>query len=132
MLALTALFVGLGVWQLERLEWKEGLIAEVAARHRRSRPYAAAAGRRLGRASTRRRSTFHPVTVTGHVAPRPARCSSSPASTDAARASYSGPGYWVMTPFALDGGGTVFVDRGFVPQASAPAFVDGDAARKAT
>ena len=32
------------------------------------------------------------------------------------RGQYSGPGYWVMTPLALDSGGTVFVNRGFVPQ----------------
>ncbi len=27
-----------------------------------------------------------------------------------------GSGYWVMTPLQLDGGGTVLVNRGFVPQ----------------
>ena len=32
MLALTALFVALGVWQVNRLAWKEGLIAEVRQR----------------------------------------------------------------------------------------------------
>ena len=32
MTALTALFAGLGVWQVERLSWKEALIAQVTAR----------------------------------------------------------------------------------------------------
>ena len=31
MLALVVLFLGLGKWQLDRLAWKEGLIAQVAA-----------------------------------------------------------------------------------------------------
>ena len=29
---------------------------------------------------------------------------------------FGGPGFWVVTPFELSGGGTVFVNRGFVPQ----------------
>ena len=32
------------------------------------------------------------------------------------RGRFSGPGYWVVTPFVLESGGTVFVNRGFVPQ----------------
>ena len=31
-LAALALLIGLGVWQLQRLQWKEGLIAEIEAR----------------------------------------------------------------------------------------------------
>ena len=31
-LAIVALLIGLGVWQLKRLAWKEGLIAEIEAR----------------------------------------------------------------------------------------------------
>lgn len=34
---------------------------------------------------------------------------------------YGGPGYWLMTPFALDGGGTVVVNRGFTPDRGPPA-----------
>lgn len=32
---------------------------------------------------------------------------------------YSGPGYWIVTPFVLDAGGLVYVNRGFVPQDNA-------------
>ena len=38
---------------------------------------------------------------------------------------FSGPGYWVMTPLVLATGGTVFINRGFVPEASGPAFAGG-------
>jgi surfeit locus 1 family protein len=45
-----------------------------------------------------------------------------------ARGEYSGPGYWVVTPFMLDTGGTVLVNRGFVPQGwEQPARRDGEA-----
>ncbi len=29
---------------------------------------------------------------------------------------YSGPGYWIVTPFELSDGGIVFINRGFAPQ----------------
>ena len=31
-LAAFALLIGLGVWQLQRLQWKQGLIAEIETR----------------------------------------------------------------------------------------------------
>jgi surfeit locus 1 family protein len=44
MLVLTVVFLGLGKWQLDRLAWKEGLIAEVAAHmHLPPTPFPAAA-----------------------------------------------------------------------------------------
>ncbi len=36
---------------------------------------------------------------------------------------FGGPGYWVMTPFEPTGGGTVFINRGFIPQPSAGSFL---------
>jgi surfeit locus 1 family protein len=38
---------------------------------------------------------------------------------------YSGVGYWVMTPLRLAGGGTIFIDRGFIPETSRAAFRTG-------
>jgi len=42
-----------------------------------------------------------------------------------ARGSFSGPGYWVMTPMVLDTGGIVFINRGFVPEQNAARFKQG-------
>jgi surfeit locus 1 family protein len=38
------------------------------------------------------------------------------------RGARGGPGYWVMTPLALDGGGTIWVNRGFIPESAHPDF----------
>ncbi len=121
MLALTALFIGLGVWQVERLSWKEGLIAEVDARL--TQPPEQLPAVDLWSALSPDLYEFHPVTTTGHYLNDKAVLVFT--SLSDAKGKFDGPGYWLMTPFAVDSGGTVFVNRGFVPQANAPAFLDG-------
>jgi surfeit locus 1 family protein len=118
MLALTALFAGLGVWQINRLAWKETLIAQVTARLSQP-PYDLPA---VGEWPDLDLDTFayHPVTATGTYLPD--KTVLVFASLPDAKGKYAGPGDWVMTPFAVDGGGTVFINRGFVPQAQAKAF----------
>ena len=118
MLALTGLFAGLGFWQVNRLAWKEGLIAQVSARLTQP-PYAlpAPAGWQSLDLDT---YSFHPVSVSGHFLPGKTVLVFT--NLTDAKGKYDGPGYWVMTPFAVDGGGTVFINRGFVPQAQAKAF----------
>ncbi len=112
MLALTGVFAVLGFWQLQRHGEKEALIATVASRMDDQPVALPPAGEwpSLDPAEF----DYRPVTLTGHF------------ETDATvlvftslaepRGGQGGPGYWVMTPFATDGGGTVFVNRGFIPQ----------------
>lgn len=95
---------GLAVWQIQRLHWKEGLIAE---RHSR---FAMAPLDRLPAHFDRARQEFRHVKVSGEFVHakelyRPARA----LKTDAF-------GYQVFTPFKLDGGGYIFVNRGWVPE----------------
>ena len=119
MLAIAAGFGALGKWQLDRQAWKEGLIAEVA-RHMHENPVAlppASAWAKLDPQTLAYRS----VTVAGHYLPQ--QSVRAFVGLSDAKGPYSGPGYWIMTPFALDGGGTVFIDRGFVPQPRAGDFV---------
>jgi surfeit locus 1 family protein len=121
MLALTVLFLGLGKWQLDRLAWKNGLIA-TAEQHMKVAPVAfppAAQWPGLDVAAW----AYRPVTITGRYHNDKA-VRVFVGLGDSAKGRYSGTGYWIMTPFALEGGGTVFVDRGFVPQPEAGRFAD--------
>lgn len=122
MLGLTALFVVLGVWQVERLAWKDGLIAQVTARLDQP-PYDLPPLDQWP-AMDLETYDFHPVTVSGrYIADKTVLVFTS--LGEEAKGKYSGPGDWVMVPFAADGGGVVFINLGFVPQANSNAFIDG-------
>ncbi len=118
---LTILFTALGIWQINRLAWKEGLIAEVSARLTQP-PYDFPAP---GHWSNDELAPFpyHPVRVSGHFLPE--KTTFVFTSLADAKGKYSGPGYWVVTPLVADTGGTVFVNRGFIPQEQRPAFAAG-------
>jgi surfeit locus 1 family protein len=123
MLALTGLFVALGVWQVQRLAWKEKLIETVSERLDKP-PYELPPTAEWA-VTDLDPFTFHPVTASGHyLADKSVLVFTSLSD---AKGKYDGPGYWVMTPFAVDGGGTVFVNRGFVPQQDIAAFAGGSA-----
>ena len=121
MLALMALFIALGTWQVERLGEKERLIADVAARaDLPPEPLPAASEWATLDPET---VDFRAVSFAGHYVPAGTVLVFTSLSEQ--RGAYSGPGYWVMTPFVLDGGGTVFVDRGFVPDGNSADFDSG-------
>jgi surfeit locus 1 family protein len=122
MALLGLFFLGLGKWQLDRLAWKEGLMADVAANMHQ--PPATFPPIAEWQHLDLDRWQYRPVTVTGrYEAGETVRVFVG--LTDAARGQYHGPGYWIMTPLTLEGGGTVWIDQGFVPQAEADRFADG-------
>ena len=121
MLVLMALFVTLGIWQVERLGEKERLIANVASRMTLNPEPLPPVGE--WSAFDADAWNYRPVTVAGTF--RPEQTVLVFTSLADQRGKFSGPGYWVMTPFELAAGGTVFVNRGFVPEASAEAFAAG-------
>lgn len=133
MLALTGLFIALGVWQVERLGEKEALIAAVAKNLDAapidlppSSEWPGLACFRLGgegSACVPFGFNYLPLRVTGHYVPRHTVMVFT--SLGDAKGQLSGPGYWVITAFALDSGGTIFVNRGFVPQDRRPDFMNG-------
>jgi surfeit locus 1 family protein len=103
-LAATAVLAGLGAWQVQRLQWKEDLIAQVGARIK-SPPLS------LQEMSVQFEEggdvDYAPVTLAG--------------TFDHSREMYyytthEGQAGWsVYTPLVLDSGNVVLVNRGFVP-----------------
>jgi surfeit locus 1 family protein len=106
-----ALLIGLGTWQVERLAWKEALIATVSARFAAPpAPLPAPAGwAQLDAAN----DEFRRVAFTAEFLNDKESLVFTTGSS--MRGGDSGPGYWVFTP-ARVAGGTVMVNRGFIPE----------------
>ncbi|MDP3316867.1 MAG: SURF1 family cytochrome oxidase biogenesis protein [Devosia sp.] len=121
MLALMALFLMLGTWQLERLGEKERLIANVVARSGEPSKLFPEVGE--WKVFDAGGYDFRAVSLTGTYRPEDTVLVFT--SLVDQKGQFSGPGYWVMTPLVLATGGTVFINRGFVPQASGAAFAQG-------
>lgn len=100
---LFAGFSALGAWQVRRLAWKQELIRQVDARIHAT-PVAAPPPEQ---AITRQADQYRRVVVSGRFDHRDEVLVK--AVTDL------GPGYWVVTPLTTDRGGTVLINRGFVP-----------------
>ena len=97
-----AVLVAIGNWQLERLEWKRGLIAEMT--QRRAGPAIALPPPPVDAAALR----YRPIQIQGHF--RHDRELFLEARSYKGRA-----GLHLVTPLALDDGRVVLVDRGWVP-----------------
>ena len=102
-LAMFLLFLGLGTWQIQRLHWKEGLIA---ARQTAMAAAPAALPETLDQA---RLLEFHRVAVKGTF-------QHSAEFYLHAIARDGGPGYYVLTPLLMPDGTFVVINRGFVPE----------------
>ena len=115
--------VGLGVWQLQRLAWKEALIAEMT--ERLAAPPVDLPPPSQWTALKPDDYEYRRVRLSGvfdyaHQA-LVFRSLGSP------HGRYGGPGYLVMTPFRLAAGPSVLVNRGFVPEALKSASASGPA-----
>lgn len=112
MLALAAVCVFLGSWQMHRLAEKDALVAAVDARLTAA-PIPVPPKESWADLPVQD-LVYQQVELTG--AYRYTQTTTVFTSLSDPKGQYAGPGYWVMTPFELQGGGTVFVNRGFVPQ----------------
>jgi surfeit locus 1 family protein len=119
MLVLTGLFAWLGVWQMQRLAEKEALIAEVD-RQLLEAPYDIPDAADWNGIDLDVYA-YHPLTLTGRYLNDKAVLVFT--NLPEPKGKFSGPGYWVMTPFEPATGGTVFVNRGFIPQTSSETFL---------
>lgn len=93
-------FVGLGAWQIERLQWKQDLIARVDARIHAD-PIAPPEAATM-------EDEYRRIRLTGTYL--------AEADTLTQAVTKLGPGFWVMTPMKVDDGRTILVNRGFIPQ----------------
>lgn len=119
MLALAVTCAWLGVWQLHRLAEKEALIVAVDERLDAA-PIPVPAVNQWSNLDLAELN-FRPVALTGAF--RYNQTVTVFTSLGDARGQASGPGYWVVTPFVLAQGGSVFINRGFVPAALQEAAV---------
>lgn len=94
--------LALGTWQVQRLLWKNDLVARIDARIHA----AAVAVPDLSAADPDDLAYLH-VTLTGTYLPE--------GQARAYALTERGAGDWVMTPLRLDDGRLVYVNRGFVP-----------------
>ena len=109
-LVMVALFVGLGVWQLQRRTEKHALIA--ALTERLAAPPEALPPPAQWSALTPPRDEFRRVHFTATYAPLPDAMVYS--SGSAIRGDISGPGTWAFMPARLASGEIVVVNAGFV------------------
>lgn len=109
-LLLTAAFVALGLWQLQRRQAKHELIAALTERLAMA-PVALPPAAQWA-ALTPARDEFRRVSFTATYAPLPDAMVYS--SGSAVRKDASGPGTWAFLPARLAGGEMVVVDAGFV------------------
>jgi len=104
-LAVLPVLLGLGSWQLSRLHWKEALIATVEARLQTAPaplpPATAWSGLDL------ESWEFRPVEIRGQFDPEVEFHYFTQADDGT-------PGYAVISPFYLEAGGVVLVDKGYV------------------
>ena len=109
-----AILLALGIWQLERLAWKTDLIETIAARTTAPPqplpPEAAWASLQPSDYAYRH------VMLTGVFDHAKESHVFRPLPPGDNKGPYSGIGDVVLTPFHLSTGGTVLVNRGFVPQ----------------
>lgn len=94
----VAVLLALGTWQLQRLGWKQGVLAEIEHR-------IAAEPVSLPAAPERERDRYLPVFATGTTQPPEILVQSSLKAV--------GPGFRVIVPFET-GGRRILLDRGFI------------------
>jgi surfeit locus 1 family protein len=109
--AALAILISLGMWQLERKAWKEGLIATLE--ERLSAPPMALPPPGEWPQLTAAQDEFLRVGMRAEFLNDSEALVYTGGST--LREATGGPGYWVFTPARLAGGALVMVNRGFVP-----------------
>ena len=118
----TVGFIALGIWQLERREWKLALIARVDQRIHAAP--VAAPGPAAWPGLTRENAEYLRITATGRFL--------DGRETYVRALTELGSGYWVMAPFQTEDGFVVLVNRGFIPPEGRSTTVEPDSRASVT
>ncbi|MGH6926095.1 MAG: SURF1 family protein [Propylenella sp.] len=120
-LAALVVLISLGNWQVERLAWKNDLIARAQERPS-SAPVDFSDLSEIGdHGAFLEENEFRPMILSGEYAPE--REALVFTSLDRPRGPFGGPGFWVLTPFvASTSGAAVLINRGFVPDSQRDAY----------
>lgn len=94
----AGILVGLGIWQMQRLEWKQGVLAEIEAR-------ISGAPEPLPVMISPEEQRYQPVALRGEILPGEIRVLVSQKQI--------GAGYRIVSPFRTEGGRLILLDRGF-------------------
>ncbi|TCT03456.1 SURF1 family protein [Aquabacter spiritensis] len=111
-LAALAVLVALGTWQIERLAWKNAVVAQVAARTAEAPAPVPPVSQ--WPALNNAEDEYRPVTATGRF--DHARETLIYTVLSDPKGPLKGPGFWVVTPLLRNDGPPVLVNRGFVPE----------------
>ena len=114
----AGILVSLGAWQMQRLDWKRGVLAEIEAR-------ISGAAMPLPQLVDPAAQRYQPVDLSGSIGDGELHVLVS--------VKQRGAGYRVISPFTTDDGRSLLVDRGFVPvedkatpRRTGPATVSGN------
>jgi surfeit locus 1 family protein len=112
---LCAVFFALGGWQLQRLQWKNALVAQVDQRVHAAP--AAAPSPAAWTSLSKEADEYRHLRLEGRFLDR--------LSAKVQAVSELGAGFWVLTPFVIGSNGgddaIVLVNRGFIPNGAEPA-----------
>lgn len=98
-------FIALGVWQIQRMQWKQALIERVDSRI--SATAVAAPARAQWASVSIDSNEYQRVFVEGQFLSVP--------DTKVQALTEAGPGWWLFSPLQTDDGQVVLINRGFVP-----------------
>ena len=112
-LATLTVLLGLGAWQVERLAWKEDLLARMAER-RTAPPLTLASAADIA-GLEQAAHDFYPAVLQGRFGDRAVfwftQIENKPSGLDR----WDSAGYHMLVPFFLHDGSALLVDRGFIP-----------------
>jgi surfeit locus 1 family protein len=120
----TCIFLfSLGIWQLQRLEWKQNLIAQIT-----ERPLMPPVGfddAVSPKTTMQDTMIWRRLRLTGHF--DHAKTAFVFTVLSDPKGAYEGPGYWIMTPFIIQTTqAVIWVNRGFVPEQQIDTYKEND------